>query len=247
MLINRDVWFFLGIVVWMQFFSLTCKRVRLLLWGELFHCSILVWRGGLKILPCDPNKTQSSPDIVALSSTIQVLGQCISLRTCLCRGKCRDAHCHSSLEMCVLSWKAERILIKALLLRVIIFCLLGVCAQYSTVPLQALHSNPVLWDTDSVPGCVQIQDTLISAGLCCIHTFQSSQRPGKSHWSHWSWSRVGTQAVGVGEPGQGCPPCKVPLLACVQLTAVLCYKVDWFFNSLKDIWGTTLVIVTPTT
>lgn len=47
--------------------------------------------------------------------------------------------------------------------------------------------------------------------------------------------------------GQGCPPCKVPLLACVQLTAVLRYKADWFFNSLKDIWGTTLVIVTLTT
>lgn len=46
--------------------------------------------------------------------------------------------------------------------------------------------------------------------------------------------------------GQGCPPCKVPLLVCVQLTAVLPYKVDWFLNSLKDIWGTTLLIVTLT-
>lgn len=44
--------------------------------------------------------------------------------------------------------------------------------------------------------------------------------------------------------GQGCPPSKVPLLACVQLTAVLPYEVDWFLNSLKDIWGTTLLIVT---
>lgn len=37
-----------------------------------------MWRGGTKILPCDPNKTQSSPDIVAGSSTVQILGQCFS-------------------------------------------------------------------------------------------------------------------------------------------------------------------------
>lgn len=131
----------------------------------------------------------------------------------------------------------------------LLFSVLWVFVLCSAVPLQALHSCLVLWDTDSVPGCVQIQDTLISAGLWCIHTLQSSQRAGKSHWSHWSWCRVGT--VGLSESWL----CELRVALhsechywhLVQLTAVLCYKVDWFFNSLKDIWGTTLLIVTLTT
>lgn len=122
--------------------------------------------------------------------------------------------------------------------------------------LQALRSCLVSWDTDSVPRCFQIQDTSISAGLCCIHMLQrhthASEFPKArgislvplerlQRWQPGCWSQW-VLAVW----GQGCPPCKVPLLACVQLTAVLPYKVDWFLSSLKDIWGTTLLIVTLT-
>lgn len=215
----------------MQFSLLTYERVRLLLWGELFHCGILVWRWGTKILPCDPNKTQSSPNIVTWSSTAQVLGQCFSLGTCLCTGKCCDVQVPG--DVC-LGLKSREDFDLGFALEANYFLSSGcLCSVF--------HCSPP--DSSLLTLCQGVSRSKTPLFLLDCADTHTSEFPEAREvslvplelvqgWHPACWSQW-VLAV----QGQGCPPCKVPLLACVQLTAVLCYKGDWFFNSLKDIWG----------
>lgn len=169
------------------------KRVLLLPWRKVLCSDTLMQSGGRKILLW---MKVGAALVLRLGAAQYKFYRNIFHSSVLCgKGNVELQHWQSSLELCGLGWRGERIFIQDLLLRLILCFVLSVCASASH------HFSPGSLLPPSFGAywpCSRVfldYRNLISAGLCCTQVLQRLLL-AKGHQNLTSPSGAGAGAEG---------------------------------------------------